>query len=72
VKKKTVKKKTVKKKTPLARKTITFSELQRLSFCDSKHLPLAVDIGGRRKGWVGIGWIDTGKAKGNEVKVVED
>jgi hypothetical protein len=61
----------MKKKTPLTQKTITFLELQRLSFCNSKFLPLAVDIGGRRKAWVGIGWIDVGKAKGTEVKVVE-
>lgn len=47
-------KKTAKKK----QKTIPFSELKALSFCNSKRLPPYVRIGSQVKHWVGIGWID--------------
>jgi len=53
------------------KKTITFAELKRLSFCNSKRLPKAVNVNGVRKEWVGIGWVDVGKPTGREVEVVE-
>ena len=53
-------------------KTITRSELERLTFCNSKKLPPAVNDGGVRKEWVGIGWIEGGKPHGDEVRVIDD
>ena len=53
------------------RTTITRFELARLSFCNSKNLPLAVNDNGVRKEWVGIGWIEVGKPRGNEVLVID-
>ena len=53
------------------RNTITRFELSRLSFCNSKNLPLAVNDSGVRKEWVGIGWIEVGKPRGNEVLVID-
>lgn len=55
-----------------AQKTITRSELARLTFCNGKKLPLAVNDGGIRKEWVGIGWIDGGKPRGDEVLVIDE
>ena len=52
-------------------KTIKFAELKRLSLCNSPKLPSVVNALGRRMEWVGIGWIDAGKATGREVKVVD-
>ena len=54
------------------RKTIKFSELERLSFCNSKKLPQVVAALGRKMEWVGIGWIDTGEADGTEVLVLDN
>lgn len=53
------------------RKTIRFSELKRLSIANSDKLPSPVQVGDRHMEWVGIGWIDVGPAKGDEVLVVE-
>lgn len=53
-------------------KTITFSELKRLSFCNSKKLPKTVNMFGKRWHWVGVGWVDEGKATGKEVKIIDD
>lgn len=55
-------------------KTIKLSELQRLAFCNSKHLPRAVLHNGKRKEWVGIGWVTRPKSAitGREVEVIED
>lgn len=53
-------------------KTIIRSELARLAFCNSKKLPLAVNDGGVRKEWVGVGWIENGKPHGDEVLVIDD
>lgn len=52
-------------------RTITRSQLSRLSICNSKKLPLSVNDGGLRKEWVGIGWIETGEPHGDEVLVIE-
>ena len=53
-------------------KTITHSELARLTFCNSKKVPLAVNDRGVRKEWVGIGWIAGGKLRGDEVLVIDE
>ncbi|GEM_PF-6906956 len=53
-------------------KIITRSGLTRLSFCNSKKLPLVVNDDGVRKEWVGIGWIDVGEPRGDEVLVIDD
>ena len=42
------------------RKTITREELTRLAFCNSTRLPRKVNVDGRLREWVGIGWIDIG------------
>jgi hypothetical protein len=53
--------------------TITFSELRRLSFCNSSKLPQKVVHDGILKEWVGIGWIDIGKPpKGHKFPTVVD
>jgi hypothetical protein len=52
-------------------KTITRLELSRLSFCNSKRFPMSVNDDGLRKEWVGIGWIETGKPRGDEVLVID-
>jgi len=54
------------------RRTITFSELKRLSVCNSDDLPDPVEMGGQRRTWVGIGWVNEGDADGSEVLVTED
>jgi len=68
-----------KPKKPKKRKTITFSEIKRLSFCNSNKLcgpdggkPKYFQFGDTRKRWVGIGWVDDGPADGTEVLVTED
>lgn len=60
------------KKPTKRRKTITVEELSRLSFCNSKKLPLYINDGGIRKHWIGIGWIAQGKATGREVKLIRE
>jgi hypothetical protein len=52
-------------------KTITWTELRRLAFCNSKELPEVVNHDGRAKRWVGIGWVEEGPATEDMVKVVE-
>lgn len=42
-------------------KTIKFSELKRLSFCNSKDLPKKIIVDGIVREWMGIGWLDTEK-----------
>lgn len=56
------------------RKTITFSTLKRLSFCNSPACPQRVVHEGVVKEWVGFGWIthDDEKPKPTDVYVVED
>lgn len=63
--------KTATKKRKKRRRTITRAALCRLSFCNSKRLPQVINDDGHRKQWVGIGWIDEGKATGKEVRVIE-
>lgn len=53
------------------RKTMDFQELRRLEFCNSKRLPLFIEINGSRLLWVGIGWVNEGKAQGDEVLIIE-
>jgi hypothetical protein len=43
----------------------------RLAFGNSKGLPFAVNDGGVRKEWVGIGWLEDGKPRGDEVFVLD-
>lgn len=52
------------------RKTIDVETLQRLAFCNSKNLPQIINDEGRRKLWVGVGWVDDGPATGNETEVI--
>jgi hypothetical protein len=53
-------------------KTITYSELKRLSFINSKKLPKKVVIGKTVHEWVGIGWIPIPeKPNKNHTKVIE-
>lgn len=59
-----------KKKKP-EREVWKFSKFERLSFCNSNKLAGYFEINGRRHEWVGIGWIDLGPARGNEI-LVED
>lgn len=56
----------------MSRKTITFRELKRLSFCNSERLPRVVEANGRRLRWVGIGWVDEGEPTGRETLVVDE
>ena len=52
------------------KKTIKIETLERLAFCNSDELPQVINDEGRRKRWVGIGWIDEGQATGSETKVI--
>jgi len=42
-----------------------------MSICNSKNLPLVIDLGGKRMRWVGFGWVDEGELRGDEVKVTK-
>jgi len=50
--------------------TIKRVDLARLAYCNSPKLPQAINDDGRRKRWVGIGWVDEGPAHGDEVIVL--
>ena len=63
--------KTKTKKKKRQPKTIKRAELCRLAFCNSDKLPTIIEIDGRRKWWVGIGWVDEGAPRGDEVKVID-
>lgn len=54
------------------RKTIRISELSRLAFCNSERLPTVVECNGKRLQWVGIGWVDEGKPRGDETLVINE
>ena len=51
------------------RETITIEKLSRLAFCNSRKLTQAVEINGQRMQWVGIGWVNEGEPKGDEILV---
>lgn len=60
---------------PKGAKTITRSRLHRLSVCNSDKLPTYVSIGGKRRMWVGIGWIecrDEAPEPGDPIMVEDD
>lgn len=61
------------KKSRTPAKIITWSDLQRFSFANSRKLPRRVWANGELLEWVGIGWIplDPDDAKGDEPTVVE-
>lgn len=51
---------------------ISADKLSRLSFLNSKDLPSAVVVlRQRRMEWVGIGWVDCGDPRGDEVLVTK-
>lgn len=54
------------------RDTLEFSDLQRLSFCNSEILARAVEIRGERHQWVGIGFVNEGELQGDEILIVEE
>ena len=51
---------------------ITRGRLATLSLINSPLCPSVVNDDGRRKRWVGIGWVDEGPADGTEVRVVDN
>ena len=53
-------------------RTIERERLARLSFTNSPKLPLVVSDGGVRKEWVGIGWVEDGPSRGDEVVVLDE
>ncbi len=56
---------------PLHAKKITTLELAKLTFLKSDDIPKAVVVmKPRRMEWVGIGWIDCGEPRGDEVVVL--
>jgi hypothetical protein len=50
--------------------TISFAELKRLSFCNSKKMPTKVVALGKVIEWTGIGWIETGEKPDKNMTVV--
>ena len=64
---------TNKKKKVKKQKTIKFSELKVLCFCNSKRLPSRILVGGKPREWTGFSWIelDDDDIDGTEVEVVE-
>lgn len=56
---------------PLHAKRITTLELAKLTYLESDDIPKAVVVlKPRRMEWVGIGWIDCGPPRGDEVVVL--
>jgi len=51
--------------------TIGREELNLLSILGSKKVPRVVNMDGRRKRWIGVGWADDGDPCGNETIVVD-
>lgn len=57
---------------PTNAKTISSIELAKLAYIESDDLPKAVVVmRARRMEWVGIGWIDCGEPRGDEVVVTK-
>lgn len=55
---------------PLHAKKISSLELAKLTYIDSDDIPKAVVVmKPRRMEWVGIGWVDCGEPRGDEVVV---
>jgi hypothetical protein len=63
------------------RRTLTFSELKRLSVCNSDSLPSYVELRGKVRGktvrkfmwWTGVGWVDVREDEAeNPALVTED
>jgi len=54
------------------KKTIVWSELRRLSFCNSSTLPKKVNFPDGLREWVGIGWLPIGPINKRYITVVED
>jgi hypothetical protein len=54
----------------MTNKQITRERLAQLAFCNSPELPQTVNDNGKRKQWVGIGWIDEGPTNGTEEAVI--
>jgi hypothetical protein len=52
--------------------TILLSRLRDLAFLNAKSMPKVISMGGVRKQWVGIGWVDEGPADGTETLVLID
>ncbi len=63
----------MKHKTKKSVKTIKFSKLKVLEFCNSPRLPKRIWVGKQLKEWVGIGWInlDDEDADGTEPTVID-
>lgn len=61
-----------KSKRAAERETIVFSELKRRSVLNSLPGDVLYEMGGHRHRWVGIGFVDEGKADGSEILVTED
>lgn len=53
------------------RRTMTDSEARRLFICNSMKAPTYIEVQGRRFWWTGIGLVDLGPAKGDEVLIVD-
>lgn len=62
----------MKKKEKPKEETILFSELRRLCTVNSRRIPKVLKIRGKRYVWVGVGLVDEGELKGDEVRVVDD
>lgn len=57
---------------PISAKRISTLELAKLAYLDSDDIPKAVVVmKPRRMEWVGIGWIDCGEPRGDEVVVLD-
>lgn len=72
-----MKKKKAKKKVealvppPKGRRTIELKKIHPLCFTNSRRLPGAISVRGRRREWVGFAWIEVGPEKGTEPILVE-
>lgn len=51
------------------RPSLTKGELNRLVNINSPDIPQTIEVGGARKRWTGVGWVDEGKPKGDEVLI---
>ena len=54
------------------RQTLTVSKLSRMMVEAKDALPAPAEHNGRRIDWVGIGWLDVGKADGTEPLLITD